>query len=330
MTGNAAPKVLVIGAGIAGLFAARDLAAAGARVVVVDKGRGVGGRLATRRIGGASLDHGAQFFTARSAAFSAEVAGWLASGVATDWFSGVLTGEGIDHDDGEVRYRGAPTMATVAKYLAQDLDVRTATRVDSIEVVEGRWHVGVEGGSALLADAVVVTAPVPQTLALFAPETLDAFDRVQLERIEYAPTLAVLAVLDRSPDIGPPGARRPSSEPVAWYADNQAKGVSAAPAITVHAGPRTSADLWDAEDDEVVATVLGHLDLGAASVVECQVHRWRYAQATVAHPDPALLLRTDAPAVTAGDAFGAGGRVEGAALSGMAAANRLAERLGLG
>ena len=46
-------KITVVGAGLSGLIAARDLASRGHTVVVVDKGRGVGGRLATRRIGDA-------------------------------------------------------------------------------------------------------------------------------------------------------------------------------------------------------------------------------------------------------------------------------------
>jgi predicted NAD/FAD-dependent oxidoreductase len=47
--------VLVVGAGMAGLTAAAELQRAGRRVLVLDEGRGVGGRLASRRIGGASL-----------------------------------------------------------------------------------------------------------------------------------------------------------------------------------------------------------------------------------------------------------------------------------
>ena len=57
------PRVVVVGAGAAGLSAARQL---GDRyeVVVFDKARGVGGRMATRRLGDATFDHGAQFLTA--------------------------------------------------------------------------------------------------------------------------------------------------------------------------------------------------------------------------------------------------------------------------
>ncbi len=59
-------KILVVGAGISGCVCAYQLSKAGHDVVVIEKGRGVGGRMATRRVGGARIDHGAQFLTARS------------------------------------------------------------------------------------------------------------------------------------------------------------------------------------------------------------------------------------------------------------------------
>ncbi|MCU0270559.1 MAG: FAD-dependent oxidoreductase [Acidimicrobiales bacterium] len=332
------PTVVVIGAGLAGLFAARDLAAAGAAVTVVDKGRGVGGRVATRRLGPATIDHGAQFFTARSASFAAEVAGWLAAGVAAPWFTGVLGADGIVDDDGETRFRGVPAMTGIARHLAVDLDVRLGTRVAAVRADADAWHLGDDGAGAAgppprRADALVVTAPAPQTLALLDPAVLDPTDRLALERITYDPCLAVLALLDRPLALGPPGARRPSGEPLAWYADNQAKGVSAVPALTVHGGPATSRTFWEAPDDEVVATLVGAVPAvaaGGARVLEAQVQRWRYAQATARHAEACLVLRSGPPAVVAGDAFGEGGRIEGAARSGMAAATALAERLGLG
>ena len=65
--------VIVVGAGLAGLMAGRELVKAGHEVLLLDKGRSPGGRLATRRIGQATLDHGAQFFTVRSPVFGAYV-----------------------------------------------------------------------------------------------------------------------------------------------------------------------------------------------------------------------------------------------------------------
>ena len=78
---NRGLSCLVIGAGIAGLIAARALRAAGHRVLVLDKGRGVGGRMATRRIEGGVFDHGAQFVTVRDPRFQQIVEGWQAKGV---------------------------------------------------------------------------------------------------------------------------------------------------------------------------------------------------------------------------------------------------------
>ena len=54
-------KVLVVGAGISGCICARRLSDLGHEVTVVEKGRGVGGRMSTRRMNGARIDHGLNF-----------------------------------------------------------------------------------------------------------------------------------------------------------------------------------------------------------------------------------------------------------------------------
>ena len=81
-------RVAVVGAGLSGLVAATTLAAGGHDVVVLDKGRSPGGRLATRRIAGATLDHGAQFFTVRDDRFAALVQAWSDAGVVVEWCRG--------------------------------------------------------------------------------------------------------------------------------------------------------------------------------------------------------------------------------------------------
>ena len=71
MASEDSPKVAVIGAGVAGLTCARELARSGVDVGVFEKARGGGGRAATRRTGDYHFDHGAQYFTARDARFVA-------------------------------------------------------------------------------------------------------------------------------------------------------------------------------------------------------------------------------------------------------------------
>ena len=86
-------RVVVIGAGMAGASCARALAQAGcAAVQVVDKARGVGGRLATRRLQwldaqghrhSAALDHGTPAITACGADFQQFLASAAQAGRVT-------------------------------------------------------------------------------------------------------------------------------------------------------------------------------------------------------------------------------------------------------
>lgn len=323
------PRVVVVGAGVAGLTAARDLRDA-FDVVVVDKGRGVGGRLATRRIGDATFDHGAQFVTTHSAAFAAIVAGWEAHGAARPWHRGRVGPTGVEDPDGHPRFRGVPAMSAIAKHLATGLDIRLGTRVRAVEAVDGRWRLHVEAGSALDGDVLLLTAPVPQALALLnaGDVAIGSRDRDALQAITYDPCMAVLAPLRGPSGFAPPGAVDPADGPVDWVADNHLKGVSASPAVTVHATAAYSRSQWGAADAVVADELLSAVALGAEPVRDLvQVHRWRYAKPTVVHPERCLTVDRPAPLVCAGDAFG-GAKVEGAALSGVAAAEVIRARWG--
>jgi renalase len=314
-------RVVVVGAGAAGLTAAGALGE-DHEVVVVDKARGVGGRMATRRIAGATFDHGAQFFTTHSPEFARTVAGWQEAGVARVWYRGRVGPHGLADADGHERYRGDATMTAVARHLAVGLDVRLGVRLTSAQVAARRWRLHAESGEVFDADAVVLTPPVPQSLGLLASGGVDLEPAVAdaLGAIRYDPCLAVLAPLRGPSGLPTPGALDPDSGPIDWLADNQVKGVSAAPGVTIHATAGCSRALEAAGDGEVVDALLGEAGLRSDPVLdEVQVQRWRYAKPTVLHPDRCLAVASPAPFVCAGDAFG-GAKVEGAVLSGVEAA----------
>jgi len=323
MTTVGAMRIVVVGAGLAGLTAARALNDVH-EVVVIDKGRGVGGRMSTRRVGDATLDHGAQFFTTHTDQFAAVVARWQAAGVAQPWFRGRLGPAGVVDADGHIRFRGVESMNAVAKHLATGLDVRTGTGATSIGQADGSdgWTVTI-GDRSLHAEAVVLTPPVPQSLALLAAGevVLTADDLAALTAVRYEPCLAVLALLDGPSGLPEPGAVDPEDGPIDWMADNQRKGISSSPAVTIHATADFSREHWLSPDEVVVAALLAAAGLPAAPSV-AQVQRWRYARPVVVHPARHLLAQGLAPLVFAGDAFG-GAKVEGAVLSGHSAATSL-------
>jgi renalase len=326
---TAGDSCIVVGAGVSGLVAARQLSAAGWRVVVLEEGSEVGGRMATRRIGTGTFDYGAQFFTVRSERFERLVVGWLEAGVVEEWARGFADAGGRHDDDGYPRYRGSEGMNSVPRYLARGLDVRTGERVVEANVRDGTWEVRAGSGGQETAGALLLTAPVPRSLTL-----VDSGDfelphkaRGKLESISYAPCLALMALLDGPTGVPEPGGIQIKGEPLDWIGDNQRKGISEAPGITVHAGPGWSRERFEADEAEVTASLLSFAaeQLGTdpiPRVVQTSVSRWRYSWVTQPYPEPCLVASEDPPLLFTGDAFG-GPKVEGAALSGLAAADQL-------
>lgn len=299
---------------MAGLVAARELTA-DHDVVVLDKGRSVGGRLATRRIGDAVLDHGAQFFTVRTDAFRAQVDAWLTRDVARVWC------RGFGGDDGYPRYMGARGMTSLAKDLATGLDVRCSTMVFSIRPGDDCWHVVIDDGTLVPADAIVLTSPVPQSWALLMESGVEV--SAALTKVEYERTIGLLAVLDGPSAVPAPGGVQldphDASATFAFVADNAIKGISSVPALTLHATVPLSHARWDDPVSDVRDDLLAAAAhwIGGAHVVEAQVKKWRFATPIEPWPDPCCPL--PGGIVLAGDAF-AGPKVEGAFTSGLAAA----------
>jgi predicted NAD/FAD-dependent oxidoreductase len=320
--------VIVLGAGLAGLTAARTLHGAGRDVIVFDKGRGAGGRMATRRFGDGRFDHGAQFFTVREPAFAALVERWLDTEDAALWANGFADASGVVQTDGHPRFRGLTGMTSVPKALAEGLDVRLETRITAVRREEDVWLLESEGGDSFRASALLMTPPVPQTLELLVaggvllPPDLHA----TLQSVTYAPCLALMLLLDGPSAVPAPGGLQLMSEPVFWIGDNYQKGISpGAHALTIHGAPQFSQDNWGADTAVIAALLMNAAEPWLGSAVRAwDLHRWRYSLPLTPLPQRFLALTDGPPLLFAGDAFG-GPRVEGAALSGLAAAAALLE-----
>ena len=172
---------------------------------------------------------------------------------------------------------------------------------------------------------VVVIVSVPQSIDLIdgGAIALSNNHRRRLEQIEYDACIAVMAVLDGPSMIPAPGAVAPQNGILDWISDNQQKGVSGVPAVTLHASAAFSAEHVDAPREVVGKRIIEAAQPWIqATVIDYQVHGWRYSKPSRVDEETCLVICQDPPLVLAGDAF-AGPRVEGAVVSGWAAAEAL-------
>lgn len=312
--------VAIVGAGMAGLAAARTLAAAGHVAYVFDKGRGVGGRLSTRRTEFGSFDHGAQFATVRDPAFSAYIAELQGLGAVHVWDS-VRTGAIV----------GKPGMSALVKAGFKDqpgLSVTTSFEVGHIgKVAEGYVLSNDDGDHRGPFDKVIVTAPAPQAAQLLAAFG-DPFGR--LADITYAPSYTLLAAFDAPLDVEDVPALGDDAE-LASACRQSARGpdrASERDLWVVQASASFSAEHIEQDRGAMVPVLLrlfqDTIGIDVPQPVYGAGHRWRYALVEEALAEP-YLMSADGDVAVAGDGL-LGPRVELAFLSGVHAAQALLER----
>ncbi len=315
-------RIAVVGAGMAGLTCARHLSERGFLPSVFEKSRGLGGRLATRRAGeGIAFDHGAQYLTARSAAFRRAMRSALEAGAADRWQPDPAGGAAPDGDDWFV---GVPAMNALVKPLAEGVDVRLSSEVAAIRRDGDAWRiVGPEDEAGGSFDVVVCTAPAPQAQKLLVSEPEAA---AGLAGVSMAPCWSLMLRFVGAVDPGF-DLRRAESEDLAWIARNGSKPGRdpGAGCWVVHASPDWSRRHLELDRDRAAALLVGLLPQALGfplpEIEGAVAHRWRYARTTKPLGAPFLGL-ADNSLFLGGD-WCLGARVECAFESGLAIAQAL-------
>ena len=304
-------KIIIIGAGIAGLSAANELAKNGHEVIVLDKGRGVGGRMSTRTINEAKADHGAQYFSVKTPEFQELIRQLQSENIVAEWK--------IPQRE-NVRYVGGKGMNSIPKRLAQNLDVVLNEKVILISENE----VKTESGDSYSFDNLIITIPIPQITDLFNQSQIKISDQDQavFNCIHYDPCIAVMAVLNQSTDIVGGGIIL-ENQSIAWIADNFQKGITTVPTATLHASASYSAEHFDDDLQNVAKDMLSSVNqyVTPDNVQSFQVHRWKFSNAVKRYGKPFYQLENQ-NIFLGGDGFGMG-NVEGAFLSGYSLGNYL-------
>ena len=277
--------LVVIGAGMAGLTVARGAAEAGLSVRVLDKGRGIGGRLATRRAeGGLRFDHGAQYLRPRSPGFAAllnEVAG---AGAAAPWAAAGGA------------YVGTPGMSGLPKRLARGLDITTERRAGRLNRKGDLWQVfDTEGALAAQGSRVVMAMPAPQIEMVLGP---DPPGSRAIADVVFAPCWALMVAFEGCVRL-PETYRDTSPEAVlSWIAHDGAKpGRDGGASFVAHASAAWSRTHLEEAPDEVQAQLLAALAEIADGVLpplrHAAAHRWRYSTAARPLGQPCVALWED-------------------------------------
>jgi len=331
--------VVILGAGVAGLSCARELVAGGARVVLVDRGRSVGGRCATRRVEGQPVDHGVCFLHGSHPDFVRAIREIDATLI--DGWPRVREGNGRPCQSDafrpeETRVAYEEGVNAFAKHLGRGLEVRLDTTVTGLEPKRGAVQLTTESGDRIEASTLVLALATEQLTALASPlfQLNDAFDAAGklLGQLGSVPSLTVIAGYNRA--LQPPNfhiAYPETSRIIMLASHDSSKRPDAHALVMVYqchtnwsrkhlAAPR---EQWSALVLEEASRVLGDW---AGKPEWGQAHVWEYARVDRGNELSAPILieiEGGARVGLAGEVFAPGGGIQAAWLSGRNLARRL-------
>ena len=325
---------LVVGAGISGIACATAMAEAGVIPLVVDRGRAVGGRMASRALretgtafDGRMVDIGASYFTVSAPEFRAVVDDWIARDLARPWTDSfhVAGSDGVEAvRTGPMRYAAdgglRSLIADAASRLPEvwsSIDVTSVTADDTSFVVDGQRR-----------SAVALCMPNAQAHRLLDPSLISDSLEAALTGITYEPVIAVTAVFEEQCWDDFDGMFVNDDPVLTWIANDGSRRGDGAPVLVAHVNPVLSARHLESPASVlpmVLATLRRVLSL-SAQPTWVDAHRWTFAKPMVAHVEP-FYLGDDRLLGLAGDAWADGPKVETAWLSGHLLGSELARRL---
>lgn len=333
--------VIVIGAGMAGLTCAQQLKQAGLDVTIVEKSAGVGGRMATRRLQGTWVDHGAQLLSVKSDSFGRFVRKLQEKSLVQEWTRNVyqLSASGLrppNADERHPRYCCPMGMTVIAKYLANEIPIINNARIVGVSHNDIKWQLVTDLQEVLETSVIVSTIPAPQFLPIFeevlapAPSFLQA-----VQSVKFFPCVTIMAGYNASNSVPVEWqAIRCIDDPILdWISYDSSKHPDKAvqPVFVLQSTAEFAKQSMEEPDLEIAGKPLLNqvgrlLEKWLASPEWWQVHRWRYALAEESLGVSCLSTSIPLSLVCAGD-WCAGKNIEAAYHSGLAAAESAIELL---
>jgi renalase len=273
----------VVGAGIAGLTAASNLAKYGYNVTVFEKSQEPGGRCATKHENDFRFDYGAQYFTVSNEQFKNQVDVWLEKKIIVEWPAQLINTDGDNLDEVNNRtklYVGFPGMNAITKAMAQSLNVHYETGITGINFQQNQWHL--EASSPYKFDPfdiLILSMPPSQVYSLL-PDYVPV--KKAINKTTMLPCWAVMAVFDYLIPVNYDGAFV-SESALSWICRNNSKpGRPDEETWILHASAEWSQEHLEDNNDEIIASLLMEFkritSFSDYKLLFSSAHRWRFAE----------------------------------------------------
>ena len=314
-------KVAIIGAGISGLALANKLQN-DFEVVVFEKSRGYGGRIATRRSGEFIFDHGAQFFKAKTEEFRDFIKPMLDQNIIDIWKArfveiddGKITNDRI-WGDNPSNYVGIPSMNAIGKYMASSLDVRLSMKVANVSKGT-KWELFSDTNDKIGEFDWVISAIPPKQAIDIIPDVTKLYS--QISGYKMLACFSLMLGYEEQMDIGFDTALIKGAD-ISWLSVNSSKPSSVSNStFLIHSTNKWASQNIDKDRDWVKSYLCNELSnlipIKTESANYIGLQGWRYANIKKQNNNNEYFLDKENKFGLCGDWF-VQGRIEAAFLSG--------------
>lgn len=288
---------IIVGAGITGLALANQLRQFNSdlNILILEKSKSVGGRMATRRIGDSKFDHGAQYI--RQTEDSKKIIEfWKSQNLITNFY--------VDNTDRNKSstYGSQFGMNQLCKSFAANIGIHFNIKVSKIIKKNTNWQLEIEGSELFYNSLyLILTCPLPQALDILKVSELQFSN--QLLQINYSKAV-VFMVQFKSELQMLENYIENADDKIFSICSQKAKGMTSYPDFTFVMTESCSEEWFFKNDDELQKIFINLLNskFQNTEINKIEIKKWKYSLPQKIWQNP--FIEIESALYLAGDAFG--------------------------
>ena len=252
--------VIIIGGGLSGSYLSFKLKKHGYKVLIIEKSKGIGGRMCTKPVGGNLVDYGCQYITPKTDI--------LLSILSNLEQKSVVKRIKIDHKDAFISSYG---MNKIPQYLSLGVPTLTSSFAERLEYKKNYW-VTYTPFSLYRSRFIVLTMPINQVHMLLKNSNISTHELPNVEFEEF-----FTATFKGNSDNQKNAFNESKSFP--WICNNTLKGLrNTSDIFTVNLSSKLSKKYHQIDPKQRTSVFQGLLkENGFKHVSHLSLHYWKYA-----------------------------------------------------